>query len=616
MNPSSKTNPFVRESLLLVFFVIVFLIYSNTFRGPFIFDDWNNIRYNPNLRLTQLTLDNIKRASFEGVAPNRPVTNISFALNYYFHHHNIFGYRLVNILVHITAGIFLYFFTQVTLQIYPLTLLDRFQRLIPFFTALIWLVHPIQTQSVTYIVQRTNSLAAMFYILTFLLYVKARLARNRWIRWALFVGCLFSSILAFGSKEISATIPFFIVLYEWYFFQNLSLNWLRHHLPVFAGIFILFFILALTYLGFNPFDRILADYKWRDFTLAERVLTQFRVVIYYISLLLFPHPSRLNLDHDFQLSHSFFEPVSTLVSAFLILCFVGLAICMAKKERLISFCILWFFGNLLIESSVIGLEIIFEHRTYLPFMFVSLMAVMLAFRYIKPKWLTTVMLCFVVIICSLWTYERNKVWGDEIVFWKDCVEKSPKKARPHYNLGIALIKMGLVEEAIDHYLQALRIKPDFAKAHNNLGIALNKQDRMEEAVYHYLQALRIKSDFAQAHSNLGVVLDKQDRTEEAIDHYLQALQIKPDYAQAHNNLGAVLDKIGRTEEAIDHYLQVLRIMPDFEEAHYNLGIALNKQGRIKEAIYHYKQALRLNPDFIQAKNNLKKVLMNKQRNLN
>jgi len=594
--------------LLLFFSVVVLLIYSNTFRGPFVFDDRNNIQNNPDIRLTHLTLDSIKRASFGSIAQNRPVANLSFALNYYFHQDNVSGYHWVNILVHMMAGIFLYLFLRVSLDIYPLPFSGVSHRWIPFFAALIWLVHPIHTQSVTYIVQRMNSLAAMFYILAFLLYAKARLSEKPWTRRALFAGCILSSVLALGSKEISATLPFFIFLYEWYFFQDLRLTWLRRHWPVFAGLWFLFAVVAFIYLGRHPFDRILADYPAREFTLTERVLTQFRVVVYYISLLLFPHPSRLNLDHDFQLSRSLFDPVGTLMSAFFIMCLMGFAIATAKRQRWLSFCLLWFFGNLVIESSVIGLEMIFEHRTYLPSMLLSLMAVTAASRYVKVEWLIRAVFCFVVMLCALWTYERNKVWGDAVSLWEDCVKKSPQKARPHYNLGFALEKQGRTDDAIDQYLEALRINPDIAKVHNNLGFAREKQGRIDEAIDHYLQALRVKPDYVAAHNNLGNALAKQGRADDAINHYLQALRIAPDIEEAHYNLANALRKQGRMDEAIDHYLQALHIKPDIEEAHYNLANALREQGRIDAAIHHYLETLRLKPDHEEAHYNLGNVL--------
>ncbi len=132
----------------------------------------------------------------------------------------------------------------------------------------------------------------------------------------------------------------------------------------------------------------LNDFSKNEFTIAQRALTQLRVVIYYISLLFYPHPSRLNLDYDFPLSYSLINPITTLPSLVLILGLVALGLYLAKKQRLISFCIFWFLGNLVVESSVIPLAIIFEHRLYMPSMLVGLVAVHCVYRHLKPQWLT------------------------------------------------------------------------------------------------------------------------------------------------------------------------------------------------------------------------------------
>ena len=454
--------------------LIVFLIYSNTFGSPFVFDDVQFIPDNRNIRITNLTFKDLTKAAFDGPSSYRPVAKISFALNYYFHRYNVFGFHLVNILIHITTGILLYLFVQMTLGLLSRRSGYTFYNWIPFFTAMIWLVHPIQTQSVTYVIQRMNSMAALFYILSLLLYGKARLTDNPKKKGVLFAACIISGLLSFGSKEIAATLPFFLFLYEWYFFKDLNRDWLKRHLLPIGGILLILLFVSFLYLGGNPFEKILADYKTYPFTLTERVLTEFRVVIYYISLLILPHPSRLNVDYDFSISHSLMDPPSTLLCLLLIAGLIGLALYRPKKGLLLSFAILWFLGNLVIESSVIALDIIFEHRTYLPSMFVCLLAVTLMFRYIKPKGLSIGILCAVTIIFSLWAYERNEVWRDDMTLWADCSKKSPNKARPHTNFGVALWQRGKTEEAMDHYSKALRINPNYIDAHNNLGIILRR----------------------------------------------------------------------------------------------------------------------------------------------
>ncbi len=298
-----------------------------------------------------------------------------------------------------------------------------------------------------------------------------------------------AGILAVGTKQISATLPLLIILYEWYFFQELRLKWVRRHFLVLTVILLFLIIISMIYLDYDPVVRILSAYKHRAFTLNQRVLTQFRVVIFYIGLMLWPRPSRLNLDHDFGLSYSLTDPVTTLISLVVIMALVGLAILTAKRQPLLSYGILWFFGNLAIESSIIGLELVFEHRTYLPSMFITLAMVALVFRYARPTWLGIVFLCVVGTLFTVWTFERNKVWMDELSLYRDCVEKSPAKARPHNNFGSILLRRGRLPEAIDELQAALKIKPGYADAHYNLGNALVKQGNLTNGIYHFSEAL-------------------------------------------------------------------------------------------------------------------------------
>ena len=589
--------------------VLVFLVYSNTLETPFVFDDVASIQNNTHIRLTRLSLGGIAEAGFESGSKQRPVSYITFALNYYFHRYDVRGYHVVNILIHILTGILLYFLVRTTLNLPTLRSKYETYKWLPLLTTLIWIVHPLHTQSVTYMVQRMNSMAAMFYVLSLFLYVKARITEEKSKKWALFSACILSGLLALGSKENAATLPFLIVLYEWYFFQDLGKDWLRRNLKYFLGMAVVIGLIALIYLGANPWEKLasIRDVASREFTFTERVLTQFRVVIHYISLFIFPHPSRLNLDYDFPLSHSLIDPVTTLFSIVAIAGLIGLAIYLAKKERLLSFCILWFLGNLVIESSVIPLGIIFEHRTYLPSMLVSLLAVSLGYRYIKPKGAKVAALCVaiaVIIIYSIWTFERNCIWSDKVTLWGDCVAKAPKKARSRNNLAFALERKGRLEEAISHYYEALRINPDFWEAHYNLARTLVRQERVEEGISHYHEALRINPEFAETHYSLGGALMGQERFEEAMSHYYEALRIKPDYAEAHTNLGIALERQERPKEAIDHYSEALRIEPNLPEAHYNLGNALMRQGRTEEAMGHYYKTLRIDPDHLGAHYNV------------
>jgi len=597
-----------RETLLLsLLAVVVILIYADTLTTPFIFDDLVNIQKNPHIRVPTLSFENLAWAGFNSPEGRRPVANISFALNYYFNGYNLVGYHALNILIHLTCGILLYFLAQATLQTPALRL--RYEKFgwIPFVTVFIWMVHPLQTQSVAYIVQRMNSMAAMFYVLSMLFYVKFRLSTASRAKWPLLAGCVIAALLAFGTKEITATLPIFILLYEWYFFQELSSQWAKRNFLLLGGVFLLFIIIALVYLDYNPVAKILKGYEIRDFTPVQRVLTQFRVVIFYISLLLWPNPSRLNLDHDFALSYSLLSPATTLMAITAIIGLIAFAILTARKEPLLSFGIIWFFGNLMIESSIIGLELVFEHRNYLPAMFAILAIVALAFRCLKHALPVALALSLVGALFCVWTYERNKVWADEITLYRDSAVKSLGKARPQNNLGAALSRQGLFPEAIAHYRAALRIKPEYSDAHYNLGYALAKTGKLEEGISHFREAVRIVPNRVKYLNNLGVALSLKGNYAEAMGHFQKALKINPSDADVHNNLGMVFKNQGDPEAARQHFSRAIDLDPQHAGAINNRGVMLMDNGQLEAARKHFARALEISPGYEEARQNLAEV---------
>lgn len=600
--------------LLLCLAGFVFLIYSNNLNGPFIFDDDINIKDNPHIRITEFTITSLSDAGFKGPNSDRPVANISFALNYFFHHFDVFGYHLVNNLVHIINGILLYFFVKTILGLTN----TPYHSTIAFFTAMLWLCHPIQTQSVTYIVQRMNSLATMFYIGSFLLYIKARLLFKRKNsertrrKWVYLLGSVIAAVMALGSKQTAATLPFFILLFELYFIQKLRFGLNRRHLYLILVVSILFgLIILLSYLGTDPFKSIMRLYEYREFTPTQRVLTQFRVVVLYMSLLLIPHPSRLNLAHDISLSYSLINPITTLISMVLIIGLIILAIVIAKKDPLISFCILWFFGNLVIESSVIGLEIIYEHRTYLPSMLFVMMVVIIFFRYFRFRWAKYAIICSVILVFSVWTYQRNEVWADDMILWKDCVEKSPNLARPHHNFGLALAKRGYLKDAMEHYSRALDIQPDRAIIHVSMGDALSSLGRIEEARKHYERGIELNPNNPKVFNNFGFLYVRLKEFEKAIQYFKRAISIDRLYADVHDNIAYVYLQLGQVDKSIHHYRETLRLRPHSSGSYNNLGYALARMGYFDEAIQYYRTALEINPEDALALKNLRLAMMSK-----
>ena len=370
-------------------------------------------------------------------------------------------------------------------------------------------------------------------------------------------------------------------------------------------IFCLFGILfTYVYLGSHPIESILNGYGRRNFTPIERVMTQSRVVVFYMSLLLLPHPSRLNLEHDFSISTSMTEPLTTLVSLVFLLFLFGMAIFYAKENRFLSFSLLWFFGNLLIECTIIPLELIFQYRTYLPSMFFVPLVLYLGAKLLNQRIIFGTTVIIIIMIFSFWTYERNAVWSSELSLLADCAIKSPNKPRARYNYAHALERRGRDEEAKANYLAALAVNPNDWRSHNNIGLIYVRKGESKEAYRHFSEVLQIKSDHQEAHISLGNILKSYGRIEEAEKHFLTVLEINPNHSKAHNNLGLILVEKGDLKSGKEHYLKAIQTDPEYAVAFNNLAIALINEGNVSEAISHFSSALRINPDFHQAKLNI------------
>ncbi|MFO7607382.1 MAG: tetratricopeptide repeat protein, partial [Desulfurivibrionaceae bacterium] len=479
--------------------------------------------------------------------------------------------------------------------------------------ALLWFVNPVQIQSVTYIVQRMNSMAAMFYVLSLWLYMRGRLTSSARAGRVWLAGAAGAGLCALGSKEIAATLPLLIFLCEWYFIQVLSRAWLKRALPLILALAGLFLFIVFFHLGADPLAAIQGTYRYREFSLAERLLTELRVVVFYLSLFFYPAPQRLNLDHHFALSGSLLEPVATLLAGFLIVFLAGAAIlgarrgspAAAKDERrqpdsarlilLFSFALAWFLLNLLIESTVIGLEIVFEHRLYLPSMFLALPLVATAHRLIEPAWLKTGALTLLLLAGSAWTVERNELWRDPIALWTDSAAKSPGKARTHNNLAVVLWEDGQLARAEFEAGEAIRLDPDDVNAFNCLGNIYKDQGRLAQAVRAYRNALRLEPASVDAYIGLANIAAAQGRLGEAADLLDKGLALEPRNLRVQVNLASVYAMRGMSTRAIAGFEAAVRLSPENPDIQYNLGLAYAETGRTGEALVALRTAIRLDP---------------------
>jgi protein O-mannosyl-transferase len=630
----AKANRIQPLASILFLSILAVAIYSNTFSASFHFDDAPNIVDNPWIKHNQLELSGSRYVGF-----------LTFALNYHFGGLSLFGFHLVNLLIHITNGFLVYTLVRLLFRAVHSPIVNRdpvsihSSQLVAIVTALLFVAHPIQTQAVTYIVQRLTSLAAMFYLLTVVCYLKWRLSQlntqNKKVKtlfW--YAGALLATILAMKTKEITFTLPFMLLLIEAVFFAPL----IRRSWISLIPFLLTLSIIPLSRPGAIGEGEVGLARQTMEISRWDYLLTQFRVIVTYLRLLIFP--VHQNLDYDYPVSHSLFDPPVFFSFLFLSALF-ALAIYLLfssplvpnfngappsrlgsnppaqrrlpyAASRLVGFGILWFFLTLSVESSIIPIrDVIYEHRLYLPSVGFGLAAGTAALGF-SDRWRIPRIIAvgLIIVLFAGLTYQRNKVWQNEITLWTDVVRKSPQKARGYNNLGLAYADRNRWNEAIQEYKTALSLKSDHAESHNNLGLAYINLGRPDEAIQEYKTAMTLKPDLVQAHNNLGLAYSEQGALNEAIREFQTALKLKPIYAESHYNLGLVYSKLGHMgrpgyiEKAIHEYESASVLNPDYAEAYYNLGNAYRDIGRFDKAMYNYKMALKRNPNYALAQNNV------------
>ena len=595
-NASGTGSSWHRWSILLGGGVIVLAalaVYHNCFAVPFIFDDVSSITENPKIRHLWPIRDVLSPLATSLVG-GRPVVNLSFALNFALGGLVVWGYHVVNLAIHILAGLTLFGVVRRTL-LRP-SLRERFGESaarLALAVAVLWTVHPLQTEVVTYLSERCESLMGLFYLLTLYCFIRGTDAqRSRW--W--FALSVAACLLGMASKEVMVTAPVMVLLYDRTFVSgSFREAWTRHR-RLYLG-------LASTWLLLGYLTEGL-QYRGVGYghglTWWAYALTECRAVVRYLWLAIWPHPQVFDYGQFVALRH-----IGDVAPYALILAVLVAGVLVELKRRpAIGFAGAWFFMILAPTSSVVplGAQPMAEHRMYLPLAVVVTLAVI----EIDKLWgrrSTAVFLALAVGFGFLAT-RRNEDYRTEVSIWKDTVAKCPKNVRAHYNLAKVLLDAGRVREAVDQCDEALQLEPDSFGAHQNLGNALYRLGRVQDAIGHYEEALRIRPASAESHNDLGLALAHQGKPEDAIRHLEQALQIKPDYGEAHANFADVLAQVGRIPEAIGHYEEALRLRPDLAAAHCNLGNVLMRVNRVPEAVAHYEQALRIDPDYAAAHVNL------------
>ena len=593
-------------------FLLILITYSNIFDVPWHFDDTSNILKNKPLHLSELSRENIKNtffASYDGKGRlYRPIACLSFALNYYLHGENVFGYHVVNLVIHFLSAYFLFLFIYYTLNLPSIrTKFHSNAYFIALLSTTFWAVNPVQTQAVTYVVQRMTSMAGLFCIMAMYFYLKARISTLRTQKALYFSGCCLFGILAMGSKENAVMLPIILLIFDLTLIEGISKHSLRKYAFLTLLVLGLCIVIALLLAGpslFSP-ENLVSSYHNRGFTLTERLLTEPRVVIFYISLLLYPMPDRLCLEHGITLSTGLFTPISTFFSIVAIALTLSLAMLYAKRKPLISFCIIFFFLNHLVESSVFPLELIFEHRNYFPSMlffvpFVMLVSMGLSYFSRKPlfRFFLAAFPIFILIGWGHGTYIRNAVWRTHESLLLDCVIKYPDLGRPHHNLGTYYGKKNMPEKAVPEYLTALKKenKNNLAArnwTYYNLGDIYRKMGRNEKALFYYNQAQKYHPHFAPTHVGKGLILLANRQYKKAMSEFKNAINADPRNVSAYGNIGFLFLLKGNAEKAIANLKQASSIDPHNAKIMRHLGLTYKIKGNSREAFRYFEKALYL-----------------------
>ncbi len=636
MEPSDKTS----RNILLAGALIVaagVLAWHNSFTGPFVFDDGDAIRENPTLRHLWPIWKPFAPPTGGLTVSGRPLLNFTLAINYALGGLKVWGYHAVNLLIHLLAGLTLFGIARRTLK----------RLWLAFAIALIWTVHPLQTESVTYIVQRAESQMGLFYLLTLYFFIRSvesegstqvsglrsQVSARSGLRSQVSVPALRFQILSvaacicgMATKEVMVSAPIIVLLYDRTFVAGSFRDALRRRSMFYAA-------LACTWI---PLALLVGSTNGRGGTsgfalgvgFAKYAPTQFPAIVGYLRLAFYP------IHQVFDYATEWVDSCTAILPDILIVCVLVAATIVAlfKKDpkwRAAGFAGFWFFA-ILAPTSLIpgGRQTMAEHRMYLALApLLSLTACLAESAWDrcisdrrrarrspaerdeggKPLANCIIPILFLAVLSSALitlTIRRNETYRSGLILWRDTAAKRANNAFAITDLGAALLAEGQRPEAITLFEKALRIDPFDFQANYNLGIALVETGHPAAAMGQYERAILVYPGFYRARNNLGVLLTNEGRLPEAIEQLTQALKENPDFVEAHINLGIALTNSGRTAEAIAECTEALRLSPDSPVALCNLANALDHQGRVAEAAAGYERALRLDPDYAEARNNL------------
>ena len=598
-----KTTSIIKLIPILILLFVSFAVYFNAIFGDFVYDDQFQIVENRWITDIKFIPEIFSRGfwEFSGSSSNfyRPLVHMVYLVDYHVFGLHAWGFHLVNILFHMGNTVLVFLIIS--------RLYGKSEPLLspPFISALLFAVHPIHTEAVTWI-SGSDHTFTFFVLLSFYLYI-----RSFKESWVMYLFSLVSFLFAVLFKETALTFPIILCVYDYAFrradFRNF--DHLKRYIPYLTVAGVYFGVRLYILKGLVPQEHYL------NLSNYESVINVFPLFVHYLEKLLLP--VRLNIVHVFHPITSIFEPMG-IVSVIVALIFGVFAGIAYRSKREIFFCLSLILIPLLPVFYIkgIGVTPFAERYLYLPSIgFVFLLAISLYWVKEKlPGAAKSITIVFIIIVglYSVETINRNNVWKDNFTLWSDTVKKSPDSATAHYNLAHEYASKGLTDMAIAECQMALRLEPYFTKAHNGLGIAYKSKGLLDMAIAEFQTVLRLDPSFADAHNNLGNVYSSKGLIDMAIAEYQMALRLKPESAKIHYNLGEEYSSKGLTDMAIAEYQMALSLTPDLVEPHYNLAVIYLQRGNADMARIELEQALHVRPDFNEARILLNYIISKQQ----
>ena len=627
-----------RRNVLVAAMLVVLLggvAYYNSCDGQFMLDDGSAIVDNQTIRhlwpLGPVLSPSAQKGQTSG---GRPLLNLSFAVNYALGGASVRGYHMVNMAVHLLAALTLLGIVRRTLLLPPLR--ERFGSAalgLAAAVAMLWAVHPMQTESVSYVSQRAESMMGLFYLLTFYCVIRASASES--IFWA--IAAVLACALGMASNEVMVTAPLMVLLYDRTFLTGTFRRALQKRWALYACLAACWGLLAWAMstggsrggtVGFGS-DFVM---DWRSYAPS-----QFGVVLHYLREAFWPN-SLCVYWYGRPPAHGLGEilPGATVVTAMAAATIWGL-----RGGRKWGFLGAWFLGILAPTSSVVPvLSVIFEHRMYLSMAAVAAAAVLGAFvlwekLLQKTNWFSGASAhrrwdvpwaAFTVVALALTylTIQRNLDYRTTLAMQEDLarkrdmwqqIDETPRLTASHFQyLGHCLAAGGKTDLAVELFRQSLAIDPNDDAVHVDLGAALGEQGKVQEAIGHFRQAVALNPKNAAAFQDLGFALCKQGNIEEGLEEYRNAVRIDPQNPQARNSLAVAMCENGRVEEGIKEFREVIRQSPQDPDAYCNLGLTLAKQGKTDQAVEQFRMAIRVQPQCLPAYNCLVAILQKAGRN--